>query len=163
VTAVVAWIALLVSISSLGWQIASWHRSGSRLRVDLVEARPSEPGTADNGLAVVVTNVGRQTATLHGIRLALTHETAVTMRNGEGGSHTLVLNSEGVTLPVKLDHGEELVVVWSSDDVATLLDFAHRGRRDLVGTVRSGRRQLKTQSVQGVRYVDTLPPRRDKS
>jgi hypothetical protein len=70
--------------------------------------------------------------------------------------------SEGVALPVKLDHGEELVMVWSSDDVAMLLDFAHRGRRDLVGMVRSGRHQLKTQAVQGVRYVDTLPTRQDR-
>jgi hypothetical protein len=151
-TAVVAWLALAVSLGSIAWQVISWVRSGSRVRIQLVDARPAEPESSlEEGIALVATNVGRLAATVYEIRLELAYETKVSMRDSQQRMLVLAAAARDVTLPVKLDPGEETQTVWDADEVDLLLGYARNGRRDLVGRVRVATGTITTRGVRGYR------------
>lgn len=63
-TAIVAWLALIVSIGSLTWQIMSWRLAGARLDVRGDVGVTYGPLGTSPFLCIRVTNTGRAAATV---------------------------------------------------------------------------------------------------
>lgn len=136
--ALVAWLALAVSVVSLSWQIASWARSGPRLLVELVVSasgggRVNEPAT----FTLMVTNVGRQATTVHNGRLLVGSRSRWHRRPREPW---ITEAPDAVRLPRRIEPGDELIVSWPRDDVDAALEARGLAARDLAGCVRIGHR-----------------------
>ncbi|WP_158852818.1 hypothetical protein [Saccharothrix deserti] len=136
----VAWVALAVSLLSLGWQIISWVRSGARIIVksadEFIFAEPKR-----RRIVVVVTNVGRMATTVQQVGLKASN-TAV--KQGKVmPSDVSVGPGERDELPKRLEAGEELIIRFDGPDMQ---DYVAAGieSSDFVPYARSAGRKLTT-------------------
>lgn len=109
VTAVVAWLALVVSCVSLIWQVASFSKSGPRVWTWIGEGEGHPADDRERHFYVVgVVNRGRQAVTINelGIRAIV-----------DRGNWCICSVGEDVT-PKKLEPGEELIVEVDRDKCA---------------------------------------------
>jgi hypothetical protein len=148
VTTVVAWLALLVSGASLGWQIVVWKKTAARIEIELRE------GTTYHGdeeeeryVAVVAINVGRVATTVNEVGVTYYDVNMLTRKKKEKKrvyDHSWEGDTQDGDPPKRLEPGEELSMPFKIDFIwsAHLLDPAGktqaRGKVEIQGFVRIG-------------------------
>ncbi|MFC3452490.1 hypothetical protein [Amycolatopsis speibonae] len=157
-TTVVAWLALIVSMSSLGWQVLSWAKSGARVHV-VCGFSVRTLGTAPVTIAVyvAVTNRGRLGTTVDeaGFRL---------------GSHRAKRFSGfsidvDKILPLRLEPGDTVVIKRDWAQLEEPIDRFGAWNRDLLhpyaragGVLRHGKPCKRSVLTRLHHQVETLPP-----
>ncbi|MBB5853962.1 hypothetical protein ACFQ05_11695 [Amycolatopsis umgeniensis] len=103
-TAVVAWLALVVAGLSLVWQMVAFGRSGSRVvtSIGIGVIRIDENGDKEYANLMTIANNGRLAVTISGIGFAR-------LRRG-GELHYLSPRRLNSIAPIKLDPGERFVI-----------------------------------------------------
>lgn len=139
---VLAVIALIASIASLTWQVASWRMSGARLRVSMRWAIAMPSPTSVVLVAVEAVNRGRQATVIHQMGF-------LTSANSQLIELTSALN--GQTLPAQIDPGSEVTFYFeltrlqrtlvSERITGPLRPFARSGHGTVVG------RAIESESV----------------
>lgn len=143
-TTVVAWLALLVSVSSLGWQIAVWKKSTHHVVVDLQKSTAYHGDEEEQVVAVVATNVGRMSTMIN--EVGISHYD-MTEQNMKKVIYGLVGGIEAGTgdLPKRLEPGEEFRMsfdaksVWWSPGSPPTDKYKGRSLVIVFGYVRVGR------------------------
>ncbi|QWF78708.1 hypothetical protein HUW46_02106 [Amycolatopsis sp. CA-230715] len=155
----VAWLALFLSAISLLWQIISWRHSGPRIQVQLEKVRPRN--TFEGAYAIIVSNNGRQAATIPEVRLRWQKKTRDYSYNYF--NHVTwgvdIDDARSDSLPATLSPGGSIIVYASHDEIAAEMSTHKVEFRHLIPLARVGTRWIEGE-LNGIRDPNRseLPP-----
>lgn len=138
-----AWIALVLSLISIGWNIYTWRHNGARLSVTTSHAVVMPAMGNIRCLAITVVNRGRMATIINNLAILYDDED----RKLIFAPHAYPL---GMEIPKKIEAGEEVAYFLAIDAMAEVLkanNISPKGLRVLLST---GHKSIEVPVADGV-------------